>query len=547
MTGKQTVERFDQLEALRLPHEYLWQETAWLMNSRNYNGRGNVSGYVPHNEIYDTTLRTKSRMQANGITSMLYPRDRDWLVMRPAWEDRKNLSLEKVYREAGEAVMHYLRSSNFHTVNHRAIFDRSQLGTGTMRMKWENDDQGEDIMNFCRFDPMNYVIDHDHAEKVDTFGACYKWPAYRAAAMWGKENLSSKLQREVEDPQRRSTTHDFLVVIEKQPKWKLKKEAGNKGMAYTVRVVERDSKHEILDSGNDHFEIVSSRYEVDGSPWGYCPAHEILPDAYKANYAGKFMMVMGERAAVPPVMAPSYMKEEGVGLGAAEVNYYAETSAAGKNPVYELSGGGNYQVGMDIWRKLQDSIDEAYHGHLFNMFNRSERDMTATEANMRREELNAQANPTLTALEQDHTKPIVGWAFNSLVERGVIELPDEAYNEVTGKPRMPQFAFDNTFTSNHKRSKAVEAMGMMDAIVNMAAADGRANVHDIKKIQTRIWRDLGQDEDDLLSEDEYQEQQEAQQQAAQQAQMAEMAQTAGGLAKDLSSVEDPEAMLGALS
>ena len=33
----------------------------------------------------------------------------------------------------------------------------------------------------------------------------------------------------------------------------------------------------------------------------------------------------------------------------------------------------------------------------------------------------------------------------------------------------------------------------------------------------------------------------------QQAQMAEMAQTAGGVAKDLSSVEDPEAMLGALS
>jgi hypothetical protein len=112
---------------------------------------------------------------------------------------------------------------------------------------------------------------------------------------------------------------------------------------------------------------------------------------------------------------------------------------------------------------------------------------------------------------------------------------------------MPQFAFDNTFTSNHKRSKAVEAMGMMDAIVNMAAADGRANVHDIKKIQTRIWRDLGQDEDDLLSEDEYQAEQEAQQQAAQEAQMAELAQTAGGVAKDMSAIQDPEAMLGALS
>ena len=129
----------------------------------------------------------------------------------------------------------------------------------------------------------------------------------------------------------------------------------------------------------------------------------------------------------------------------------------------------------------------------------------------------------------------------------MIELPDEAYNEVTGKPRMPQFAFDNTFTNNHKRSQAIEAMGMLDAIINVSAADSRANVHDIKKIQTRIWRDLGQDEDDLLSEDEYQEQQEAQQQAAQQAQMAEMGQTAGGVAKDLSSIQDPEAMLGALS
>lgn len=538
MSGRETVERFGQMEALRAPHEYLWHETGYLMNYRRYDGKKHNNGFVPHGDIYDTTLRRKSTMQANGITSMLYPRDRDWLVLRPAWEDRGNKSLEKDYREAGEAVLHYLRSSNFHSINHSVIVDRSQLGTGTIRPMWELDDYGEAQMAFSRYNPFCYVIDHDHKENVDSFGIEYDWPAFRAAEEWGKEKLSSKMQREVDDPSKRNATHKFILLIEKRPSWAVDASKGNKGKRYSVKVVEKEGGHTVLDSGSDLFEVIPSRYEVDQSPWGYCPAHMILPDAYKANYAAKFMMVMGERAAVPPVMAPSSMKEEGVGLGAAEVTYYAETSAAGRNPVYELAGGGNYQVGMDVWKQLQDSIDEAYHGHLFQMFSRLDRDITATEATMRREELNAQANPTLTRLEHDHTKPIIGWAFTSLVERGIIELPDEAFNEKTGRPRMPQFAFDNTFTNNWRRQKALEAMGYLDTLVNVAGVRGEADVIKMKELQIRLWRDLGQDEDEIMSEDEYQENQQAKAEAAQQAQMAQMAESVGKAAPALSAIQN---------
>ena len=294
-------------------------------------------------------------------------------------------------------------------------------------------------------------------------------------------------------------------------------------------VIERDGESIVLDSGNDTFQVIASRYEVGDSPWGYSPAWEILPDAYKANFAAKFMMVMGERAAVPPVIAPASMKEEGIGLGAAEVTYVSDL-----NPnawPKELSSGANYNVGMDVWKLLRDSIDEAYHGNLFNMFSRQQRDRTATEITAMQGELNSQLDPTITALTQDHTEPVVKWAFEGLAERGDIDLPEEAYDEESGKPHLPTFAYDNAITMNHRRGKAIEAMGIIDGMMNLKQLGAQVDVVQLDEVARRIWRDQGQDEDELYSEQEFQkkaEEEEARQEQAQQMQMLEQGANAIG-------------------
>ena len=531
MTGKDVLKRFEQLEALRSPHEWLWNEIGYLTNTRYLNkSKGSATqGNIPHSEIYDTTLRTKSRMQANGITSMLFPRDRDWLRINPPWMMKSNKSAQKKYREAGEGVIHYLRASNFHHQNHGVITHRSQLGTGTMIMEWMVNDNGGEEMNFRRMEPMSYLINHDARSKVQTFSCEYNWTASQAANEWGLKNLSAKLQKEAQDINKQNEFHSFIMLIEKRPSWEVDSSKGNQGQAYRVLVIERDGESIVLDSGNDTFQVIASRYEVGDSPWGYSPAWEILPDAYKANFAAKFMMVMGERAAVPPVIAPASMKEEGIGLGAAEVTYVSDL-----NPnawPKELSSGANYNVGMDVWKLLRDSIDEAYHGNLFNMFSRQQRDRTATEITAMQGELNSQPDPTITALTQDHTEPVVKWAFEGLAERGDIDLPEEAYDEESGKPHLPTFAYDNAITMNHRRGKAIEAMGIIDGMMNLKQLGAQVDVVQLDEVARRIWRDQGQDEDELYSEQEFQkkaEEEEARQEQAQQMQMLEQGANAIG-------------------
>lgn len=522
MTGKEVIQRATQLQKLRTPHEWLWNEIGYLTNTRYLNkSKGNkTSGNIPHSEIYDTTLRTKSRMQANGITSMLFPRDRDWLSITPPWAIRKNKSAQKKYREAGEGVLHFLRASNFHHQNHGVISHRSQLGTGTMIMEFVKDDFGREEMNFRRMEPMTYHIDQDARSRVQTFSCEYCWTSIQAANEWGLENLSPKLQREAKDINKQSDLHDFVMLIEKRPSWEIDKSKGNKGQNYRVIVVQKEGEHIVVDSGNDTFQVIASRYEVGDSPWGYSPAWEILPDAYKANFAAKFMMVMGERAAVPPVMAPASMKEEGIGLNAAEVTYVSEL-----NPnawPKELSSNSNYNVGMDIWKLLRDSIDEAYHGNLFNMFSRQQRDRTATEINAMQGEMNAQLDPTITALTQDHTEPVVTWAFQELASRGAIDLPGEAFDDETGKAHIPIFAYDNAITMNHRRGKAIEALGLVDAMSNLRQLGADVDVAKLDDVARRIWRDQGQEEDELYSEEEFQQRKEEQAQQAEQAQQMEM-------------------------
>lgn len=533
MTPVELIAKVDFLKTLRMPHEYLWKEIGFLTNARYFGNEGqSTAGNIPHSEIYDTTLRTKGRMQANGLTSMLFPRDRDWMVIQPPWEMRKNRSAIKKYREAGEGILHFLRQSNFHYHNHGVILARSYQGTGAMGMEWITDDSGEEVMNFRRYHTMKYLIDHNTRGKVDCFACEYDWPAAKAADEWTLEALSPKLQAEAKKPDNAGKCHKFRLLIERRPSWEREGKTGNKAMPYRVMVIEDETKHVVLDSGMETFGIVASRYETYDGPWGYSPAWEILPDAYKANYAAKFMMVMGERAAVPPVMAPASMKEEGVGLGAAEVTYVSEQDP--NNWPRELSGGGNYQVGMDVWNKLQDKIDEAFSGPLFNMFSRSTRDRTQIEVAAMQGELNAQVDPTITALNQDHTDPVLVWAFQTCAERGLIDLPAESLDQRTGRFIVPRFAYENLITMNDRKAKALQAMEMVGFMYQLAAGGAPIDVLKLDKVAERIWRDNGQDEDEVMSEEEFQKQQEAKAQAAQAAQGMEMAQQGARAAKDAS-------------
>jgi hypothetical protein len=413
-----------------------------------------------------------------------------------------------------------------------------------MKMETVTDDYGENVFNFHRFEPVTYLIDHDSRSRVQTFACEYHWTAYQAAQEWGLKNLSAKKQRDAQDPKKRGERSKFILLIERRPEWEIKANTGNKSMMYRVMVVEEDGKHVVVDSGNDVFQIVASRYEVMDSPWGYSPAWEILPDAYKANFAAKFMMVMGERAAVPPVLAPASMKEEGVGLGAAEVTYVSDT-----NPNLwpkELSSSSNYSVGMEVWQQLRENIDEAFHGNLFNMFSRQQRERTATEITAMQGELNAQLDPTITALTQDHTEPIVQWAFNEMIGNGQFDMPEEYLDQVTGRAMLPGFAFDNAITMNHERSKAIEALGYIEAMANFQQLGLDVDVVKLKDSAIRIWRAYGQDEDELYSEDEYQQREAEKAQAMQQAQAMEMAKQAAGAAKDASAAGvDVERMMGA--
>ena len=532
MTAADLNKRMDHLATLRMPHEYLWKEIGFLINARYFGGEGaKTNGNIPHSEIYDTTLRTKGRMQANGLASMLFPRDRDWFVLQPPWEMRKNKSAIKKYREAGEAIIHFLRQSNFHYHNHGVILARSYQGTGAMGMEWIKDDDESDMMNFRRYHTMSYFIDHNTRGRVETFACEYDWPASKAADEWGIGQLSPKLQAEAKDASK-STNHKFKLLIEKRPTWEREGKTGNQAMPYRVMVIEDDGKHVVLDSGIETFPIIASRYETYDSPWGFSPAWEILPDAYKANYAAKFMMVMGERAAVPPVMAPASMKEEGIGLGAAEVTYISENDP--NNWPRELTGGGNYQVGMDIWQKLQDKIDEAFSGPLFNMFSRSTRDRTQIEVAAMQGELNAQVDPTITALNQDHTDPVLTWAFQSCAKLGIFELPAEAQNQKTGKFTVPRFAYENLITMNDRKAKALQAMELVGFMYQLAANGADVDVLKLDKVAQRIWRDNGQNEDDLLSEEEFMKNQAAKAEAAQAARTMAMAEQGAKAAKDAS-------------
>jgi hypothetical protein len=137
-------------------------------------------------------------------------------------------------------------------------------------------------------------------------------------------------------------------------------------------------------------------------------------------------------------------------------------------------------------------------------------------------------------LNQDHTDPVLTWAFQTCAEKGLIDLPEEARNQKNGKFHVPRFAYENLITMNDRRAKALQAMELVGFMYQLAANGADVDVLKLDKVAQRIWRDNGQSEDDLLSEEEYQKNQAAKAQAAQAAQTMAMAEQGGKAAKDAS-------------
>jgi len=164
---------------------------------------------------------------------------------------------------------------------------------------------------------------------------------------------------------------------------------------------------------------------VPGEGYGRSPGMIALPDANTLQAMGETILVAGQRAADPPIMAPNDGSFSEANTFPGGITYYDVNAAQAVrgNPLFTMPTGANLPITRDMQRDVREQVGMAFFRDRFNLPVGGP-EMTATEIIERREEFLREAGPLFSRLEAEYIAPLVERSFAIMLRAGgFAEIP----------------------------------------------------------------------------------------------------------------------------
>jgi len=184
--------------------------------------------------------------------------------------------------------------------------------------------------------------------------------------------------------------------------------------------IEVQARHPLLSGGFNEFPFIVPRWDTSsGEDYGRSPGMIALPDADSLQAMGETILISGQRAADPPLMAPNDGSFDALNTFPGGLSYYdVETAVSVRgNPFFTLDSGTNLPISRDMQQDSRDQIFSAFFKNILNLPVRGP-EMTATEVLQRKEEFMREIGPIFGRLETDDTAPTVERAFMIMLRAG---------------------------------------------------------------------------------------------------------------------------------
>lgn len=163
-----------------------------------------------------------------------------------------------------------------------------------------------------------------------------------------------------------------------------------------------------------------SRYlRWGGSVYGYSPSMLAIADGRQLNSLEHMLDLMAEVKINPRILMPEKMEDRSVkvNLRPGGISYYPGTNS---DVVKTWGTEGDYALGNDRVKRRERCIDEAFHLDVFNAFRDITKEITATEAELIRDEAITSFSPTFALMGSEHYTPILMRTFAILLRKSMI-------------------------------------------------------------------------------------------------------------------------------
>ena len=435
MTGESIIKTRDQLKTLRTPLEGHWDDLSEQFMPFRLTRGSTLPDVFAADKVFDSTGRRAALILANGLASLVTPREETWFEFQAPKSLRGDDEAVRFYRDASAVAREYLEASNFYEEIQEAYISSPVFGTAAL-FCGDLDDRGE--LHYRHQPIQTYYIAEDFKGRVNCFYRDLKMTAEQAADEFGKDKLPPDLRGKVDNPQAKTEQHDFVHAVFKRTVEAAKDAAESARKPWVSIVVHEKSKTIVAESGYDEFPFAVHRYRRFGHcVWGFGPGSIAIGDARQLQFLNELADVAAEKSVFPPLVAPSSLEGE-IGQGALEITYVDSSDPNSAAILREWATAGRYDVAKDRMGDKRQQIESVFHVDLFQLFSiraQERAPMTATEASMVSGEKLTQFSPVFGRLVSEMLGPILTRLFGVLLRAGIFGAPPASVVGILGGER----------------------------------------------------------------------------------------------------------------
>ena len=460
--------------------------------------------------IYDSTAVNAHQTLAAAIHGALTSPSIRWFNLRYRDETlNKNQAATKWLQDVETAVFFELQDSNFDLEVNEVYQDVAGFGTAFMLLE-----EGEQTatqwggLNFKSL-PLKQCFFEEDVDGIARFYRKFKWTGTQIFSKFG-ESVPDKITEN--EPQR-----EWEVVYAVYPTGNkaanlFKKQNKNK-RPYEACYFLYDCATQLGDTLSYYeMPVMSPRWrKTSESMWGNSPAMVAMGDILTLNHSRKLQLLAAEKMVDPPIFA-----EERSIIGDLDLSSASLSVVRNIDGIRAFGTTGNIPVSDMIITQLQESIRETFFTSQLMFPPTQGTPMSATEAQIRYEQLQKMLGPTLGRLRKDMLDRVVERAFRMLARKGMLPEPPQVVLE-----QDPDF--DVQYTGALSRAQSGDSAASIERWAMMAGQIGQfipgtIDVVDPVKVMTQLGRDLNIPADLYRSEDEIEQINQERQQAMQAAQ-----------------------------
>ncbi len=407
--AKKIIGRFEKLAGARATWENTWQEISDHVLGRRDFVKNYTPGTIRTSKIYDNTGMLAAGLLAGGIHTLMTNSATRWFKLKleqgSGKSEQVDLWLEKV-----ENIMysHVNRpEARFMPQLHEVYADISGFGTAGLFVQ---DDPGRGVRFSSRPLSQLYAAENQFGV-IDTIFEKRPMTARQAVMEWGNRSIKASKLNAKGQPEEEVTFLRFLrpnddVVPGRHDK---------SGMPIASTCIELEARQTIHESGFHEMPLMMPRWSVDsGETYGRGPGVQALPDQKMLNEMKKTVLIAGQKAVAPPMIADDDGVLTQINTSPNSVTIVRATST-NREPLRQMPVG-NPQIGVDLLERERVGVRAAFHFELLQLI--QDPRMTATQVLEIANKMQRLLSPILGRLQVELLEPMIERVFGILLRQG---------------------------------------------------------------------------------------------------------------------------------